>query len=427
MSTAAHRPPSYPSDATGALEVLEARFRQLEPQVSAFVPEAYRFVRLRRAGEELAERFPDPKARPALYGVPVGIKDIIRVEGLPTQAGNRLPPELFQGAEADCVRRLRQAGALVLGKTVTAEFAYLAPGPTRNPRHPAHTPGGSSSGSAAAVAAGLCPVALGTQTVGSINRPAAYCGVLGFKPSFGRIDTEGVLPLAPSTDHVGFCAWGFEWVRRVCRVLIPDWLPPEPELRRPVLGIAEGDYLACVEPAALAVFQSTVGRLQRGGYTIRHVPLFADFADWVRAHHLLVAAEAAQVHRDWYARFAARYRSETAELIERGRGVDAAALAGARAALERQRRQVMEHMSRYAIDAWITPAATGPAPRGLARTGDSIMQLPWTQAGLPCLNLPAGQLAGLPLGLQLGGGWCCDERVIEWGAGIYAALAGLEP
>ncbi len=158
---------------------LEEHFQEREPDVLAFVPEDSRFKRLRREVRTLLAEYPDPAKRPELFGVPVGIKDIFHVDGFVTRAGSEVPAELLQGAEAESVRRLKAAGALIMGKTVTTEFAYFAPGPTRNPYNPAHTPGGSSSGSAAAVGAGLCPLALGTQTVGSITRPAAFSGAVG--------------------------------------------------------------------------------------------------------------------------------------------------------------------------------------------------------------------------------------------------------
>src|SRR5690606_13419755 len=138
-------------------------------------------------------RVPARKRYPPLYGALVGVKDVFHVDGFVTRAGSKLPPELFAGPEAVCVKRLREAGALIAGKTVTTEFAFFEPGPTRNPHNVAHTPGGSSSGSAAAVAAGMCNLALGTQTIGSVIRPAAYCGIIGFKPSLNRIPTEGLV------------------------------------------------------------------------------------------------------------------------------------------------------------------------------------------------------------------------------------------
>ena len=165
------------------IDTLCDRIEQVDPQVQAFLPEPGRRARLHAAADELLATFPDPDDRPLLFGVPTGVKDIFHVDGFATYAGTAVPPEEFAGAEAVSIRRLRDAGGLIAGKTVTTEFAFFEPGPTHNPRNLAHTPGGSSSGSAAAVAAGLCPLAFGTQTIGSVIRPAAFCGVVGFKPT----------------------------------------------------------------------------------------------------------------------------------------------------------------------------------------------------------------------------------------------------
>jgi len=176
---------------------LESQYDEREPRIYAFVTESQNpFERLCGDLKELIMLFPDPAARPALFGIPVGIKDIIHVEGYPTRAGSRLPPEVIAGHEAAVVKKLNSAGALIMGKTVTAEFAMGVSAPTCNPYNTDHAAGGSSSGSAAAVAAGICPLALGTQTIGSVIRPAAYCGIVGVKPTYGRIPIDGIVPVS---------------------------------------------------------------------------------------------------------------------------------------------------------------------------------------------------------------------------------------
>ena len=186
------------------LDQLQEQFNRYEAQVQAFLPEESRFTRLKNEAAQLLASYPKPAERPALFGVPIGVKDIFHVNGFTTRAGTLLDSSLIQGRESAAITKMKEAGALILGKTVTTEFAYFAPGPTRNPHNLQHTPGGSSSGSAAAVAAGLGSLAFGTQTIGSINRPAAFCGVVGYKPSHDRISKEGVIPVSPSADHVGF-------------------------------------------------------------------------------------------------------------------------------------------------------------------------------------------------------------------------------
>lgn len=211
------------------------RIDRLDARIKAFVREPDRRGRL------AAEAAAAPPG--VLSGVMVGVKDIVRIDGMDTRAGSAVPPEVLAGPQAPLVDRLRAAGALVAGKTVTAEFAVTAPGPTRNPHNTAHTPGGSSSGSAAAVAAGMVPLAVGTQTVGSVVRPAAYCGVVGFKPSFGRVPVDGVIANAPSFDTVGVLAADVAMATRGASVLCDDWREPAAGDGRPVLGVPVGPYL----------------------------------------------------------------------------------------------------------------------------------------------------------------------------------------
>jgi Asp-tRNA(Asn)/Glu-tRNA(Gln) amidotransferase A subunit family amidase len=404
------------------LHDLENRFAEIEPGVRAFLPEQDRWTRLYREAEDLQRRHPDPAHRPPLFGVPVGIKDIFHINGFETRAGSLLPPEKLGGPEGGTVKRLKAAGALIVGKTVTAEFAYIAPGPTRNPHNAEHTPGGSSSGSAAAVAAGLSVFSLGTQTVGSINRPAAYCGVCGFKPSYGRLSTDGVIPLAPSADHIGWFAADVDGIELAAQTLVPDWKIARTH-RRPNLGIPGGAYFDRVIPDARHQFQKTCSVLQAKGYVLLEVPMFPDFEELYRYHHLLVAAEAARVHENWYRQYKPLYRPETVELVERGFKVSAADLEAAQAIRERQRERLAGLMRQHDIDAWISPSATGPAPHGLNSTGDSVMQLPWTQAGVPLLSIPTGFLDGLPIGIQIAGQWAGDEALVRLGQDIESSLA----
>ncbi len=412
-------------DLPDLLERLEARCDEAEPQIHALVPEAGRFERLRREARELLRRFPEPGARPPLFGLPVGVKDIFRVEGLPTRAGSRLPPAEFEGAEAAAVSALRAAGALVLGKTVSTEFAYFAPGPTRNPRDPRRTPGGSSSGSAAAVAAGLCPLALGTQTIGSISRPASFCGVAGYKPSYDRISKEGVIPLSPSLDHVGLFAAGVSGIEAAAPCLCTEWRQIG-EAGRPLLGVPEGPYLERASAAGLEHLERTGARLAAAGFELRRVGAMADFEEIERRHNRIVAAEAARVHRRWYPQYRDLYHPKTAELIGRGRKIAEEELADDLSGRDRLRAELTAVMSERGIDLWVSPAAPGPAPLGLESTGDPVMNLPWTHAGLPTLALPAGRdEGGLPMGLQLAGRWDRDEALLAWGEGIEEAVAGM--
>ena len=391
------------------------RVEQVDLAVQALLPEPGRRGRLHADAAALAARFPDPARRPALYGALVAVKDIFHVDGFVTRAGSRVPPELFAGPEAASVSLLRQAGALILGKAVTTEFAYFEPGPTRNPHNLAHTPGGSSSGSAAAVAAGLCPLAVGTQTIGSVIRPAAFCGIVGFKPSYDRIPSAGLVYFSRSMDHVGLFTQDVAGMRLAASVVCRDWQDVAAPDRAPVLGVPEGPYLLQAEPEALAAFRRQLERLAAAGVTIRSVPTLADIERINALHRQLIFAEFADEHAGFYDEYAALYRPRTAEIIEIGRSVTDGERAEARASMASLRADLTGLMDAEGIDLWACPAAPGPAPEGIDATGNPAMNLPWTHAGMPAITLPAGVAANdLPLGLQLVARFGADERLLSW-------------
>ena len=392
---------------------LEGIFNENEPKVLAFVPEEGRFERLRREAQLLLDQYPDPTKRPPLFGIPIGVKDIFHVDRFPTRAGSKLPATLLAGTEAPAVTALKQTGALVLGKTITTEFAYFGAGATRNPHNPAHTPGGSSSGSAASVGAGISPLTFGTQTIGSINRPAAFCGVVGYKPSFDRISKAGVIPLAESLDHVGLFAPDVAGIQHTAPLLCRNWQPTTTASQPLVLAIPDGAYLHKAKPEGLAHFERVCRQLQEDGVTIHTIPVLPNFDEIVARHMLITAVECAQTHAKWYPEFADCYHPRTAELIERGKTISPSALAKAKKEQIQLRYEVDQLMAENEISAWITPAAPGTAPLGLESTGNPVMNLPWTQCGLPTVTLPAGvNEAGLPLGIQLVGRWWQDEALL---------------
>ncbi|MFI8458856.1 amidase [Kitasatospora sp. NPDC085464] len=400
-----------------------ALVERVDPLIHAFVPEPGRHDRLRAQAGELAARYPDPAGRPPLYGVAVGVKDVVHVDGLPTHGGSALPPGVLAGPQAAVVDRLRAAGALVAGKTVTAEFAASAPGPTRNPHHPGHTPGGSSSGSAAAVAAGLVPLAVGTQTVGSVIRPAAYCGVVGFRPTYGRIPVDGVIPNAPSLDTLGVFTADLAGAALAAPLLCDDWRPVAVGAE-PVLGVPDGTYLEHAEPAALRAFEEQLERLAGAGLTVRRVELFPDFDEVGRRLQTVNRFEMARSHADWFARFGGLYRPETVAGIRVGRGVAPEDRAAGLRFRERLRERVAGAGAEAGVDLWLAPSATGGAPEGLHGTGDAVMSLPWSFLGRPALSLPAGRTpGGLPLGLQVVGAEGGDERLLAQAAELERVLA----
>jgi Asp-tRNA(Asn)/Glu-tRNA(Gln) amidotransferase A subunit family amidase len=417
---------------TGALSLpdhlskMQVRYEEIEPQIHAFLPETDRFARLHADANQLMNRFPDPANRPALFGTLAGIKDIFHADGFSTQAGSRLPAIALQGKEAESVTRLRNAGALIFGKSVTTEFAYFFPGPTRNPHNLEHTPGGSSSGSAAAVAAGLCQIALGTQTIGSIIRPASFCGVVGVKPTYDRISRKGVIPLSPSLDHVGFFAPDVETAIHTAPVLYKDWSEPIQALKKPRLGIPEGPYLEHLSHESKAHFEKICSLLEGTGYEVEHIYVMSDFAEIRTRHDVILAAEAAQVHVAWFEKYEKLYSTKFNELIQRGRQITREQLRIARMEQDTFRSEMRRVFRDQKIDLWICPSTLGAAPRGLESTGDPLQNLPWTQVGLPTINIPAGRDQDhLPLGLQVVANWYEDESLFSWAKELEKALSGL--
>jgi len=363
----------------------------------------------RATARERTEEARAGRRRGPLHGIPVAIKDVFHVAGMTTTCGAAPAFHAAATADATSVARLRAAGAVVLGKAHTTEFAYFEPGPTRNPWNPAHTPGGSSSGSAAAVGARMAPLALGTQTVGSVLRPAAYCGVVGFKGTYDLIPTDGVVPLAWSLDHVGVFA------RRVADVALAlDVLAARPlgapAISAPRLGVAE-ELLERATPEVAALIRATVDRFARAGATVPAVTLPPSFAGVHAAGRSVLEVEAAAYHEELYRAHAAQYRPRTRELIASGLTRPAVAYARAQRARLAFRRDVMPLLAEH--DALLSPTAPSPAPEGLGATGDPWFCAPWSFAGVPAASLPIGVSSlGLPHAVQLVGAAGDDAKIL---------------
>ncbi len=393
------------------VEACLLRIREAEPQV-----EAWQFLDPEHALAQARARDLDRSqghSTGALHGVPVGIKDIIDTADMPTEDGTVLHAGRTPAHDAAVVAMLRAAGAVVMGKTVTTECAYFHPGKTRNPHHPEHTPGGSSSGSAAAVAAGMVPLALGSQTNGSVIRPAAFCGVYGFKPTHGLIPRNGILKLSRTLDHVGVFARSIDDVALVAEQLVgcderdPDTRPraripfqavaaEEPPLA-PLLAFVKGPAWNRAEDETREAFAELVGEL--GDRVVEvELPETAQRAlDW---HCTIMEAEmAANLDLEWdkgRERLSERLRA----LLARGREVRALEYQQALARIPILNEGFGEIFERY--DAILTPAAPGTAPKGLGATGDPSFCTLWTLLGTPALNLPLMRGSnGLPLGVQL--------------------------
>ena len=402
------------------------RIEQLENDIHIFVPGTYDRQRLLAQAHTLLETYPHPDDRPPLFGLPLGVKDIFRCDGFRTGCGSLLPPVLFEGPEATCVKRLKAAGAVVTGKTITTEFAYFEPGPTRNPWNVNHTPGGSSSGSAAGVAAGFFPWALGSQTIGSVIRPAAFCGIMGFKPSLGRIPTDGVIPFSQTVDHVGLFAGSMEGLDPMMIALDPDWQEDKhlPEKEDIVLAVPAGPYLEQADPACRAFFDQTLERLKAAGISVKEIPALDDIDAINTRHQKLIAIEFANVHAPWFEAYRHLYRPKTVAIIEKGRLLAEEDSESLRSSCLELRQRLADAMLSEDVAAWICPSATGEAPAGLAGTGSPLMNLPWTHAGMPVISLPAGNgPRGLPLGIQLASAFMQDSSLVRIAEAVLKSIS----
>jgi Asp-tRNA(Asn)/Glu-tRNA(Gln) amidotransferase A subunit family amidase len=350
-----------------------------------------------------------------LHGVPLGIKDIIATRDIPTTMGSPIYAGHVPARSAELVLRAEAAGAFVLGKTVTTEFAYFTPGKTRNPWNPAHTPGGSSSGSAAAVAMGFLPGAVGTQTNGSMIRPAAFCGVVGYKPTSGFIALSGVHPFSPSLDQPGV------FTRSVVDAACLAAALAEPEtgigcdvpvmVQPPRLAAVRSPVWHLADPYAQEHFLEMVARLRSAGAPVEERELPPSFKDAHAVHRTVMTGEGARVFAELQGRDRGRLSPRLNALIDEGRGISDADLARG---LERKD-QFAEELDAFlnGFDGIITPSALGEAPADLTQTGDPAFCTIWSLCGVPAVTIPAGRgPTGLPLGLQIIGPRRADGQVL---------------
>lgn len=396
------------------LELVEA----LLERIDALEPSLLAWANIDRDGALAAARACETSlaggAPPgALAGLPLGVKDIYYTAGQPTEAGSPILKGFVPEQDAGAVARLRQAGAIILGKTITTQFADGDPPATRNPWNPAHTPGGSSSGSAAAVAARMIPAALGTQTAGSVLRPAAYCGVVGLKPTFGRISRRNVLPFAWSLDTMGVLTRSVVDAATLLQALagydaedsgsvnrpVDEYRVAAERPRAPRLGLVT-DFVERSQPSVREHIGQAARRLERNGASLSEVRLPLDLDLVLACHHLVQASEAADLHAPWHTvspeAYAPRVRAAYAEV---GQLLPAAAYVRAQRWRGHLRRALAELMTD--LDALLLPTASNTAPDP-STTGDTSFQAPITLLGLPAISLPSGLSDdGLPFAIQL--------------------------
>jgi len=419
--------------AVDLLETCLQRIEQTEPRLRAWV-----LVDRERARGEAEARDREARRgewRGPLHGIPLGIKDIIDVFDWPTAAGSRLWAGSVARQDATVVRRLRAAGAVLVGKTVTTQYASFDPPPTRNPWNFSRTPGGSSSGSAAAVAAGTCLGALASQTGGSITRPASFCGVASCKPTYGRVSCHGIVPLAHSMDHPGPMARCVADLAILLQVIAgPDPLDPAsaertvPDYRArlsagsapPRVARARGFFVEHADPATAAHVEQVAATLKAKGAEVVDVALPAAFAEVSERHWVVMAVEAAQFHEPRLRRHPEDYEPNITQLLNEGLSCPAPEYARCKEhqrALSRSMRTLLKD-----FDALLTPATKGPAPDA-ATTGDPVFNSPWSYTGLPTVSFPTGRSAdGMPLAIQLVGGAFAEAELFAAAAWCEKAL-----
>ena len=433
---------SAPPSGAGVLELLR-RFKQYPAVADRYVEVCLQQAKAAEPRLKAFEYLPrDTARRPGpLSGIPVAIKDIIATSDMPTTNGSPIYRDHIPERDAWVVERLRSLGATIFGKTVSTEFAWRHPGPTVNPWNTRHTPGGSSSGSAAAVAAGIVPLALGTQTLGSVIRPAAFNCIVGLKPSFGAIPRTGVHALSPSLDHVGLFARRVDDVAFALSLLaaaddsdphgrplpgfevdVGDGVPP---LERPRLGIVRFQNWAKAEPEQRQLFEAAIAKARKAGAVLEELELGElDRANW-NAINTILASEAALIFEGLVERFPDRSSDHLKSLVQTGKIHTALEYLAAKALQEKLRSAFATDISDF--DAVLTLPAFGEAPEGLGFTGNAEFCAPWTLLGAPAVTLPAGfGKNGLPLGLQIVGAYRQDYRTLRAAKWVENVL-GFEP
>jgi Asp-tRNA(Asn)/Glu-tRNA(Gln) amidotransferase A subunit family amidase len=400
----------------------ETRAQALEPWLRAFcyLPETH---------------LTHDAASGPLAGIPVGVKDIIATADMPTTNGSPVYAGVMPDADAEIVRQIKEYGGTIFGKTVSTEFAWREPGPTVNPWNRAHSPGGSSSGSAAAVAAGILPLALGSQTMGSIVRPAAFNGVVGYKPSFGAVSRDGAHPLSGSLDHIGFFSRSVADAAAAFALFIaktPEVVNSEAGWKQYFqasaalkLAVMRTDVWQRASAEQQSNFEAQLVALRNAGAELVDYDLPEDTGLILQSANDMVQYEAARLYRDLVAAHPDKTSGHLKRLVADGLAVSEERYQAALA---------LQVRLRAGLEAWINPCdaivtlpATGQAPRGLNDTGDAAFCVPWSFHGVPAINVPSGWSAdGLPLGLQVVGTFGNDKKMLEVAAWVESIVLSSE-
>ena len=393
-----------------------ARADEVEPTLKAFTIRA-----------KLPDLKHQSKSGP-LMGIPVGVKDIIATKEFVTTNGSPIYKDFTPSVDATIVQKIRSLGGIIFGKTVTTEFAWRHPGVTTNPWNSAHTPGGSSSGSAAAVASGIVPLALGSQTAGSIIRPASFCGIVGYKASFGAVPRQGAHPVADSLDHIGFftrsvpdARYAFNLLRNTDlnekdAIVIDELIPKSinetlgnAQLR---IGVLKTPFDELLSQEQIETVKSAAHSLEKSGANVRELTLPQTYWDGIEALAVLMSCEAAVVHEKHLEKFQDLLSPDMLELIDRGNACSVGDYIKAKNLQAELRLSIADYFQNF--DAILAAPATGEAPQGLDFTGNPIFCSLWTFIGTPAIALPIGKSTnGLPLGIQLIGNYRDDEKLLN--------------
>lgn len=388
------------------------RIQKLEPLIHAW--EILDPVQARKDAKALETELKNGQDRGPLHGIPVGVKDIIDVNDLPTRAGCKSWTRNLARQDADCISLLRKAGAIFLGKTVTTAYASFDPPPTANPWNLEKTPGGSSSGSAASVATGMVGIALGSQTGGSVTRPASFCGVYSMKPTYGWVSMDGIVPLAPSMDHLGFMATNIDDLRLLYEALSTSPAPNPGQLQSPTLGLLKGFFWDLLDKELQGKLQDIQSVLKQQGVAITEVPLPANAPDIIMHHRRIMAFEAFKVHAYWIERRPLDYPEKITSLIDEGSRIPRIEYLEALHQKEVWKSWFESQMT--SLDGLMLSATATVAPEKVT-TGDPVFNSPWSFTGMPTVSLPAGlSREGLPYSLQIVGKQNQDARLLDLGS-----------
>lgn len=373
------------------------------------------------AAQALDRRIAAGQAPGPLAGVPLGVKDLLDTADLPTGYGSVVYEGHQPAADAEVVRRARTADAIVMGKTVTTEFAYFTPGPTANPWNIEHTPGGSSSGSAAAVASGMVPLAFGSQTAGSLIRPASYCGVFALKPTHDLVSGAGVKAFAPSLDTLGWLANSADDLELMRAALLAEPFESLPDARGMRLLSCRTHEWSYSDPSGQQAWETARQRLSKAAVPVTETALPDALAGLMQAQKTVMAYEACRHLAFEAENHGERISQHIRDLVAHGRTVSEADYRAHLAYAQDARAQVLSLMGD--ADAVLAPAAPGEAPQGLAATGDPVFSRVWTLLGLPCVNVPGlFGAGGLPIGMQLVGRPLQERALLAVAAQLHAVL-----